>query len=563
MAKTCDEIIDAVEIVKHAEEVARLRQPLVRLWDAEFNLQHVIRDERNCKVTFISNDTGPGQLELDFETPAAKWILDYNSRIDRGEGRGICMTVDYAGARWSGTLDKFVVEQRNDGDVALVIDFASDHEYLKYYSATPNPIQPDWLQFPRAFLMAGPITWALSVTLFLSIWREHQPFFTWPDDPTDWANWVTLGLDISQWNVVVHPLSFLEAAQSGVVWGVVGARWTNYHDMQRLATEDAEISVITRRWLPEDGPPWDGADENTLRPGAVVVSFEDKSGINVGTATGGNMFSGLVRTVVQFADDFIDSTKNVLTDNVIPSGYREPQNKYTDPERPYVIFYEGDNSQIEHSALIHSTTKCVQIEVGGHSMPGVNEALSATIQGIGDVLGNLAFIGSLGGSIDTLVAPLYTDTLFAFLTYKSSNRASDMGWDRKHAYFQDGAGKAYTISSVLAIRAGMWATKAQTSWTVEVSDGLPYVIGGDGAGTGGNGKGHFFLDDRVGLVLKADPNKEIHIDRCRKIELAWSDELRPEWRIHIGDDRIWEDPATRALGKIERIQASLHDLGVF
>jgi hypothetical protein len=53
------------------------------------------------------------------------------------------------------------------------------------------------------------------------------------------------------------------------------------------------------------------------------------------------------------------------------------------------------------------------------------------------------------------------------------------------------------------------------------------------------------------------------MDRCRKIELAWAPESPPEWNITIGDERIFQDPAQRALGKIERLIAGLHDIGVW
>ncbi|MCH9731618.1 MAG: hypothetical protein K0U84_18410 [Actinomycetia bacterium] len=146
--------------------------------------------------------------------------------------------------------------------------------------------------------------------------------------------------------------------------------------------------------------------------------------------------------------------------------------------------------------------------------------------------------------------------MLAFQTFKSPTRADNLGWSRLHAFFQDGGGKAYTISSVLVLRAAMWATKTTVSWKVSVSDGQPYMLGDRNSDIG-----HFFLDDRVGLVIKGDT--KIHMDRCRKIDLAWGPEEPPEWQIHIGDERIWEDPAQRALGKIERMLAGLHDLGVY
>jgi hypothetical protein len=151
------------------------------------------------------------------------------------------------------------------------------------------------------------------------------------------------------------------------------------------------------------------------------------------------------------------------------------------------------------------------------------------------------------------LAPLYEDTILAWQTFKSPQRADNTGWDRLHGYFQDGAGKAYTISSLIVLRAGMWATKTVVSWKVDVT-GEPYMVGD-------NGVGHFFLDDRVGLVLKGD--SRIHMDRCRRLDLAWGPDSPPEWSISIGDERIWQDPAQRALGRIERLIAGLHNLGVW
>lgn len=547
----CDQIWDATREQKLVEERIRREQPVGRIWDAEWNVQHILGSEYGAKFSWISNDTGPGQTEFPMSSPVAKWIYDYQGRMDRNEGRTVGISIDYCGARWSGILDKFAVEQREDGDTVLVVDWVADYEQLKWYSVVPNPFLPDAFQAPRAWLLAGPVTWVLRLTLFLAIWREHNPFLTWPDDPMDLNNWVTMGLDISDWHIVVKPESFIDAMASGVVWSVATSRWANFHDMAHYMVEDSEISIECRRYLPGDEEPWAGAD---LRYGTLVVDFVDKSGILVGTANGGNVFDGLARTIVEFADDFIDSTYDIVADSETPQDYFDVGKRYTDPVKPYVVFYEGETSPVQESSWIYSPTKGVQVAVGGHSAPGVNETISATIQAVGDILGNLVQLGSLGGTIDTLLAPIYEDTILAWQTYKSNERANNTGWDRLFTYFQEGAGKAYTISSLMVLRAGMWATKTVISWQVSVSDGQPYLIGD-------NGIGHFWLDDRIGLVLKAD--NQIHMDRCRRIDLAWGPDSPPEWTLNVGDERIWQDPAQRALGRIERLIAGLHDLGVW
>jgi len=190
-------------------------------------------------------------------------------------------------------------------------------------------------------------------------------------------------------------------------------------------------------------------------------------------------------------------------------------------------------------------------------MPGVNEAISASIQAGFDILGNLALIGSLGGTVDTLVKPLYEDTIAAFHTAKSTERAQNSGWSRYFEYFQDGANKAYTIAALMVLRAGFWATKTVISCKVSVLDASPWLVGD-------RGLGHFFLEDRIGLALRNDPRKRIHMDRCRRLDLRWTPEdPYADWVITIGDERALQDPAQRAWGKIEALVAAMRELGVY
>jgi hypothetical protein len=546
-----EQIKRAVERQKQAEDNLRREQPLLRFWDAEWRLQHVGGVEVKAQFSWVSNDTGPGQVELPLDSPVAQWIHDHVGRLQRGEGRNVGITVDYCGARWSGIMDKYVVEQREDGDTVLIVDFMHDYEHLKWVSVWSNPWLPAAFQAPRAFVLAGPVDWCLKTALLANLTREHNPFVTWPDDPLDPAGWLQPWMDVSKWHMVVKPTSFIESMESGIVWGVLTSRWATWHDMAKTMLEDSELSVRCDRWLEGDPPPWEGAK---LRNGCLVIDIVDKSGVYIGTSHGGTLADGLIRTVAEFSDDFVDSTVNLAEDTETPQDYFRIGHKYTDKVLPYVVFREGDTSPIQSSQWIYSPSKGIQVNVGGHSMPGVNETISASVQAVGDIVGNVVMIGGLGGSLDTMLKPIYEDTILAWQSVKSSERAQNSGWERLFEYFQQGAQQAYTIASTIVLRAGFWATKTTISWKVQVADGLPYLIGD-------RGKGHFFLDDRVGLVLKGDTT--IHMDRARKLDLAWDETNPPEWAITIGDDRNLQDPAQRAFGKIETLVAGLRDLGVW
>ena len=532
------------------EELIRRNQPLVRLWNAEWEQKFVITDEYSATFSWVSNDTGPGQLVIPFDSDAARWVHDYAGRINRGEGRNVCITVDQA-ARWSGVMDKYSIEQRDDGDVAMVIDFLHDYEHLKWIHCWSNPWLPSVFQMPRAFIAAGPIGWTLKLALLTNLARLQNPLLTWPDDPLDPAAWNMW--DLSDWNIVVKPERFLDAMASGQIWHVFTSRWASWHDAAHTALEDAEMSVVCRRYLPGDEEPWPGA-ANKLRFGTLVVDIVDKSGVFVGTSHGGSIFSGLVRTVAEFAEDFVESSLELVADADDPADYWKVGYRYTDKVKPYVVFTEGETSPVETSAFINSPAKGVQILAGGHSAPGVNETISATVQLLGDLLGNVVMVGGLGGSLDALLQPLYEDTIAAWSNTTLNARSGNTGFERLHEFFSQGANQAWTIASLLVIRAGVWATKTTQTVRVTVADGLPFLVGEPPVG-------HFFHDDRIGVVVKGDD--QIHMDRARKIDLAWNDLNPPEWQITVGDDRNLQDPAQRALGRIESLIAGLRDLGVY
>lgn len=126
----CDQIWSLTRQLERVDDAIRKQQPLIRLWNAEWELQFILGNEYKASFSFISNDTGPGQIEIPFDTPVARWIHDHQGRIDRGEGRQVCVTSDYCGARWSGVMDKYSIEQREDGDRVLVVDFLHDYEHL-------------------------------------------------------------------------------------------------------------------------------------------------------------------------------------------------------------------------------------------------------------------------------------------------------------------------------------------------------------------------------------------------------------------------------------------------
>ena len=552
LASECEAIWKATLEQERREKIARLQPPLVRVWDGAWNWQGEIAAEYSGTFGWVSNDTGAGQIELPIDHYVARWVWDENGRMDRGEYRNVHITVDKDGARWGGRLEDVAVDKRSDGSVVLICRFLHDYENLKWYGVPPNPFLPiNLIQFPRVFMLAGGARWALLTTLFFQIMREQTSLWSLPDDPLSGDNWGTL--DQSNWSVAVKPHSFMDDMNDGILWGFVASRFQTWHDIAKPILEDAELSVVCRRYLDGDPDPWPGAN---LRHGCLVVDIVDKSGYYMGTSNGGTIWDGLRQTVANFASDFIDTTESLIYDTDIPSEYYVAGWMGTKKRLPVVQYWEGEETGIQTSRFTRIPTKGVQVNCGGKSMPGVNELISATIQTLGDLTAMIPGVPPVGGAVDAILAPLYTDTILAWHSIKSVQRANNSGWSRYYEYFQDGANRAYTLSSLMVLRAGFWATRGRFAHELTVVDGAPWLIGD-------NGQGHFFLDDRIGAVIAGDWTGQVYVDRVRELTLSWTRESGAEWMPVIGDRSALKDPAERAMEKIEHMLSMISALGVF
>lgn len=546
----CEAIWQATEERERQTQARRLEAPLLRIWDGDWHMAGILAAEYSASFEWVDNDTGPGVTEIPFDHYVARWIHDERGRMARGEKRNVHITVDKDGARWSGRLEDCSVEKREDGSQVLVVRWLSDYETVKFYNVWSNPFLPAILQFPRVFLLAGGARWVLLTTLFLQIFREQTSIWSIPDDPLS-GGWFSL--DMSNWSVVVKPHSFVDDLEDGILWALLISRWKNFHDIATPILEDAELSLTWRRYLEtDDEQPIAG---QTLRHGALVIDIVDKSGYYIGTANGGTLWDGLVRTIAEFASDFIDSTIDLIEDVDVPQ-YRIPGLFLTDKRKPYVTYLEGEQTGIQSSKFTRAPSKAVQVNCGGHSMPGVNELISAAIQMAGDLIAAALFVPPIGGAVDAILKPLYTDTILSWMSVKSVQRAQNSGWSRYFEYFQDGADRAYTLQSLLVLRAGFWATRNWFTCQLKVNDGSPWLIGD-------NGQGHFFIGDRIGAAIAGDTTGQLYVDRVKSLTLAWSADAPVEWIPIIGDNKALKDPAIRAMEKLEGALAGLHDLGVF
>ncbi len=550
----CEAIWQVTEERERERAAARLEPPDTTVYDGEMRLQGWLDAEYLGDFEWKDNDTGAGITEIPWDHYVAQWIWDEWGRLKRGEKRVVVIVVECRnGARWSGRLESCSAEKRVDGTKCLTVQWLSDYETVRWYTVWSNAALPSALQFPRVFLLAGGARWCLLTALHLQVMRAEQNWWNLPDDVLDPASWVPASVE--KWSVVVKPHSFLDDLDDGILWALLASRFKNWHNIATPILEDAELSVVWRRYMPNlgDAQPIPGL---TLRPGALVVDIVDRSGVfGQGTSNGGTLWDGLVRTVARFVGDFIDPVVSEVADIDEPT-YKIPGLLGTSKTTPYVVWLEGDETGIQSSKLTRWPSKGKQVVVGGHSMYGVNEAISASVQLAFDLLSAALFVPALGGSADSLLRPLYSDTVLSWMNVKSLERSQNDGWAGYFEYFQDGADRAFTLESLLVLRAGFMATRTRFGAEVNVNDGGPWILGD-------RGKGHCWVGDRVGFGLVGDRTGRIHVDRIRSVRLRYSDSEPLSWIPTIGDTSADKDPAVRAIERLEHVFASLHDLGVF
>ena len=540
---TLDGILAATEADQARRAQRRVEPALVRLWDGDWDLRGRVSGEIKAEFRWVLNNTGTGTITLPADHYLAKWAADTNSRGTKN----VHITVDKDGARWGGRMSGVSIRKKDNGEREVEIRFLDFMEDLKHIRVWANPVLPAAIQFPRAFTLAGPSIWALKLALFLNLMRNQNSLFTLPDNPLDFSQW-TGNLNMANWPVSMRGQSLLGDSSPHCV---VSSRFKTWHDLAAPILADAQLCVTYEIYLPGDPQPWPGY---TPRVGQVIYDIVDKSGWWGSTGTGGNILHGIARTAMQLLDNGVDMDRTVVSDPNSPD-FRGNDWLGTAPGAPWVVLREGELTGIQSSEFTYQPATDVQVVVGGHSAPGVNEIISSAIQLAGD-LASSTFIGpnvNLGQVADTLLQPLYTDTLLAWMAFKSTRRAQELGWSHYFEYMPGNADRAYTLSSLMAIRRGWWETRERVGHHVKIADGAPYTIGA-------NGRGHFFIGDRIATTHPLVADKLV-VEQVTELDLSW-DRTSFGWDVTVGSLARTESGLDQVVRQVSQGVSALQELGV-
>lgn len=559
LEQACADGLAAVRAREASLEAFRLIAPVIKLWAGKNSdqLQHVVRCENEYDWLDVENDTGPGVVKIDAEYEEAQWLWDIKGRKDRGETIDVLVTVDYVGRRWSGFLDNVSMDTNDLGQSIVTANFLSDYEQLKWRDLWATPSTPAGFQPFKTFMLGGPTDWALGTALKLNLARAHgRPSgMGWMDPLADGA------ADYREWPIVLAPLDYQTAASRGTVTGLVLSRFKTFHECAESMLNDADMTLRWRRYMPGDALPWPGA---RISYGTLVIWFEDNSG-GLSPNTVGGFLDGIGQLVRIFVSAFveglgggslpIDNSEQSITGRPVPPAYLQPGHLGTDPQRPYVFYDARSPGMVSQSANI-KLARGHRLTGGGHSMPGVNELISAAVQAIGDAVAAipLAPIPPLGGVADALLKPFYEDTIMAFMTVYLVARVQHLSHFSLYEMFIEGADQAYTLSSTLVLREAVRATETQYRAEVEIIDGAPWWVGA-------KGYGHFDLGNRILVQTIGDRFGRVEAPRVKSLRLKAAAGAAPGFEIKLGSkDPV--DAFAQVLQRIQKLTGGLKQLGL-
>ena len=500
------------------------------------------------------NVAAPGQLKLRTDHYIARWLMSIPD--DPTAKKNVVITVDWAGGRWrwSGILKNWKL--RSSGGIRyLEVNWIDDLQFLQFMLGPPNPLLPiPVFQFPRVLPIFGPAKWAISMLILINLIRLNGNLWTLPDDPFNVDSWDDL-FDWSDWQVLIKANPF--DLDDSSTWTLLATRMNRIDGVIADALEDAKLVLTYRRILTVDGEtcPVDGVPE--CANGALVLEVVDPArywGAD-GTATGGGIAGGFIRTVQSFLSGMVEDTSTIITDDqgIQPSEYYEPGFYGTVGWRPWLVLHDSKWSAIE-SEVVWSPATAVSVIVGGDN-PLADQLARLTIESIGALIGYFLLGGfsGLGAIAADIVMPFLIGTIFAWLQWENHSRGHQLGWVHLWEVYQQGAeNNAWSLTAVGALRAGFLATKSQTAHLIKLGTGSPIIPGL-----------HFDIGTPIGST-KIELGDRIFCDQVEDMSLEWDWEQDQsyEWEITVGAAKAALPASERLARLIDKGFQTMANIGV-
>ena len=536
-----------------------LRQrPLIRLWDKDMQYIGQIAQEKSVQVEEVAADSGGASIVIRRDNWLSETIL-----YDRRAVEDLHITLDPVATqtnwrtRWGGKVTAVNAKRGQDGLHTVELQAVSNREHLKHILCAATPFSPPEFQPLKMWMLPFNCRTALTISLFINLARQYEPFLAIPTNILNPVHWLTTEIgNINPLNWPVQP-QFLNIFTDQSRLEIFTSRWSDFHTSSQSMLEDSGCQWRAYTWLTEDedsphpelaqignglpGKLINQVAQGLTRPtrNCVVMAVEDKSGV---TGPTGTLLDGPINLIAATADD-------LLTETLVPQ-YDQNGDGQTDPlirkwfgvapEVPWVTFRDGDYSAIvESQRVIHAST-ARSIVVGGKSPGWVNELQTFGIKyGLAQI--SQAIMAGPAGTYEQPGSPgleeVYQgqcdDMILAYQRFTDPIRALQAGDFAFLENFEQGSsGSAYTVSGELDIRTGQWKSRAYTNFKVSIRNGFPWVANMD-----------FTLGDRVSFEMA----NVLLVDHVSAIRYKWDKDSPVRVELSVGNDNQEGDPVGRAV----------------
>lgn len=533
---------------RHAYMNRKVKKPLIRLWDKEFNF--ITRMEDVDRWMWEELATDDGTAEITFSGKHLDWLREIIC-IDTRVEEDLHITIDPDPDnphdwknRWGGKV--LVIEDDETAGEAptTTLKCISNRRHLSGIYLAANPIFPAEVQLPKMYLWGGPCAFTCASSTFINLFRLYTLNGWYPIPRNVFApeTWLQ-NINPLNWPVQVMPINPITDQSR---WCTVASRWKDAATVFKPVMKDAGVICRAYTWLPGDPPPYTMFGEalaQILKPtrACVILSFEDKSGV---TGPTGTMLDGALNLMAATLDDLITETLIPLDQD--GDGETDPFFRklfLVAPKPPPVVYRDVGYGNVKKKKRVIHKSQATDIIVGGKSPGWINMAitwairygLSQLAQVINYGIGAYQQYGTEG--LDNLYQGQLDDVFLAFQRYVNPIRSAQAGSYAFREHFAQNSGTAYVVNAIQGLASGDEEVRAYSSLKFDVGEG-PYIWGLD-----------YTLGDRVTAEIR-----NVHYtDQILAARAEGTRALAGDVQISFGDDSREENPIARGFRTISNV----------
>lgn len=533
---------------RHAYMNRKVKKPLIRLWDKEFNFITRIEDVDRWMWEELAADDGTA--EVTFSGTHQDWLRQIVC-IDTRVEEDLHVTIDPDPDnptdfknRWGGKVLTIEDVEEAGQPPTTTLKCISNRRHMRGIYLASNPIFPMEIQIPKMFLWGGPTAFTCASAVFINLFRLYTLNGWYPIPRNVFApeTWLQ-NISPLNWPVQVMPINPLTDQSR---WCTIGSRWKDAQTVLAPVMKDAGVICRAYTWLPGDPAPYTQFGTvlaEVLKPtrACIILSFEDKSGV---TGPTGTILDGALNLMAATLDDLI--TETIIPLDVDQDGETDPFFRkllMVAPHPPPIVFRDVGYGNVKKKRRVIHKSQATDIIVGGKSPGWVNMAITWAIR---YGLSQLAQVINYGfgayeqygvEGLDNLYQGQLDDVFLAFQRFVNPVRSAQAGSYAFREHFATNTGTAYVLNAVAGLAQGDEEMRAYSSMKFDVGDG-PYVWGQD-----------YTLGDRVGAEIRGVQ----YSDQILAARAEGTRELAGDVQVSFGDDSREENPIARGFRTIANV----------